>query len=199
MWPNVNWTDLVQRLLPRWWRKPVMTAWLEVMLSQVRALHTAFLAYRTRVLYEMSLNGQTIYLELGLNDRFDPITRGIYIETIDDPTQLYLYRKVEDRPPLYIYPRWTATRFFFVGAFAIHEGNVWRCTVAGSGVEPGESSPSWEFHKEFDLYLRRKGESLQGVDFIVWVPLELVYDEFELRALVNRYKQAGKRYIIQTY
>jgi hypothetical protein len=198
MWPNVDWNDLVQRMLPEWWRKARLFAWMRVLLSPVVALHTAFLAYRSRVLYELRLNGQTMYLEKALNDRFDDDERRIYIETIEDPSQFYLYRKVEDRDPVYIYPKWNVTRFFFVGAFARHQGKVWVCTVAGSGVEPGPDSASWDFHKDFDTYLRRKGESLQGVDFIVWVPLGLVYDTPELRALVDRYKQAGKRYIIST-
>lgn len=199
MSPDVNWTDLVQRLLPRWWRRMRMLAWMRVLVSQVAAAHSVFLNSRSRVLYDLRINGQTIYLEKALNDRFDEEPRRIYIETIEDPSQLYLYRKAEEGPPLFLYPKWSAGRFFFVGAFAIHNGAVWECLIAGSGVEPVDGSPSWSFHKDFDTYIRRKGESLQGIDFIVYVPIELVFDEAEMRALIERYRQAGKRYTIETY
>jgi hypothetical protein len=34
------------------------------------------------------------------------------------------------------------------------------------------------------------------VDFIVWVPVGLSYDKNEMKALIDIYKLAGKRYII---
>jgi hypothetical protein len=198
MWPNVSWYNLVQRLLPKWWRQPRMLAWLTVCISQVQQLHGAFLSFRTITLYDMRLNGQTIYLEKGLNDRFDDDERRIYIETVEDPSQFYLYRIVEGAPQLFIYRRWASTQFYYVDAYAMYDGKVWQALTAHSNITPVEGS-DWTFVKDYDTYIRRKGESLQPYDFIVWVPVALVFDTYELQALVNRYKQAGKRYSIQTF
>ena len=38
-----------------------------------------------------------------------------------------------------------------------------------------------------------------GVEFIVWVPSTLNFDEEQMKAIINLYKLAGKRYIIQPY
>jgi hypothetical protein len=54
---------------------------------------------------------------------------------------------------------------------------------------PPNVPPSLYLNEEYD----------QGYDFIVFVPTGLLYDEEKLRALVNKYKLAGKRYIIQYF
>jgi hypothetical protein len=38
-----------------------------------------------------------------------------------------------------------------------------------------------------------------AIDFIVFVPQSLSYDERRMKALVKMYKLAGKRFTIQTY
>jgi hypothetical protein len=198
MWPDVNWYDLVQRMLPVWWRKPRMLAWLQVLVSQVQQLHGTFLALRDLTLYDMRLNGQTMYLEKGLNDRFDDDERRIYIETVEDPTQFYIYRVEEAQPQLFIYRRWASTQFFYVDAYCVYDGKVWQALTAHSGITPVEGS-DWTYVKDYTTYIRRKGESYLAYDFIVWVPVALVFDMNEMRALINRYVQAGKRYSIQTF
>lgn len=52
--------------------------------------------------------------------------------------------------------------------------------------------------QEIFLYFQ-DSESIQQADFIVRIPLSLVYDELQLRGLVNAYKMAGKRYKLETY
>jgi hypothetical protein len=48
-------------------------------------------------------------------------------------------------------------------------------------------------------YLYFESEYQQTYDFIVWVPSSLVFNQTEMRAKIDLYKIAGKRYIIQTF
>jgi hypothetical protein len=49
-------------------------------------------------------------------------------------------------------------------------------------------------------YIYSDAEYLAGnVDFIIWVPVATVYTEAAMRARVDLYRAAGKRYRIQTY
>lgn len=48
-----------------------------------------------------------------------------------------------------------------------------------------------------NLYLNEEYD--QGYDFIVWVPTGLLFDIEKMKALINKYKLAGKRYIIQYF
>jgi hypothetical protein len=38
-----------------------------------------------------------------------------------------------------------------------------------------------------------------GIDFIVWISIDLIYNEFEMTALIEFYKLASKRYKIITF
>ena len=68
-----------------------------------------------------------------------------------------------------------------------------------------ENQPSTAFYMDTEippgvaqpLYLNEEYD--QGYDFIVYVPTGLLYDQQKLKALVNKYKLAGKRYIIENY
>lgn len=48
-------------------------------------------------------------------------------------------------------------------------------------------------------YMRKRSELSLGGTFIVMVPTVLVFDMHEMKALTNKYKQAGKAYTIQTF
>lgn len=48
-------------------------------------------------------------------------------------------------------------------------------------------------------YIYNKKEQIPAVGFIIWVPDTLIFDENEMRALVNRLKLAGKMYTIKYY
>lgn len=52
---------------------------------------------------------------------------------------------------------------------------------------------------EENLYLYNTAEYTGNLDFIVKVPTALVFDENQMKSLINKYKLAGKNYIIQTY
>lgn len=48
-------------------------------------------------------------------------------------------------------------------------------------------------------YIYSDAEYSNNVDFIIWVPAATVYTEPAMRARVDLYRAAGKRYRIQTY
>lgn len=50
------------------------------------------------------------------------------------------------------------------------------------------------------MYLRQRNDYVDSaVDFIVQVPVGLVYDNYQMRALIDYYKLAGMRYKIEEY
>ena len=195
--PNINFVQQVQVQSPQWWRRIVWVKWLLVCVSAVRDLHHIFTNYRTAVLYDLHISGQTIYLEKALNDRFDFLARGIYIENINDLTQLYLYQKAEARPPFYLYNKYSATQVYAIGEFAVFNRQIWQAQVAG--LLPHPPSPDWTNQRPFRPYLINKNEAGNSFDFIIHVPVGVTFDTAELRALVDRFKLAGKRYTIITY
>lgn len=196
---NIDWNGFLQALIPRWMRKIRLYTWLELLLHPIRTLQAISQGTIEQHIYEMQLTGQTIYLEKGLNDRFDPIDRLIYIVNSIDLTQFYLYNKVEVQPPVYFYNKWDLSVTYAVGEFAAYDGQIWVCILASTGDAPILGSSYWSVHSEFKHYLINRNESGNLFDFIVMVPIALVYDENEMRALVNTYKLAGKSYTIQTY
>lgn len=198
MWPSVNWDALVQGLTPYWWRREKYVRWMRILMSQVQLLHTTVIAYRLRVIYELTITGQTMSLESALNDRFDSIDRGCYIENLNDLTQTYLYNKVEAQPPMYLANKWTPAATFLGDQFCSYGGAIWQCSISNTNQVPGTMSLVWNYVRPVQ-YLINKGEALQPVDFIVWVRALLVFDIAEMRALLDTYVLAGKRYTIQTY
>ena len=53
-------------------------------------------------------------------------------------------------------------------------------------------------YKRYYIYRQSYDYADTGVDFIVLVPARLIYNEYEMTALVEFYKLAGKRYKIVT-
>lgn len=195
MWFDVDWNSLSQSIMPGWWRRSRFVTFVRVLISQVMAKHVEFKQTREQLIYDMTVTGQTMSLESALNDRFDDVDRGIYIDNQVDPTQLYIYRKVEAQPPLYIYRKWLITTNYGVGQFAQHKGRVWKCLVANIGFEPVDGSFRWQNYAA-PIILRRKEVSQLSWDFKVFVPSAVTFDEQEMRALIDRYRLAGKRYTI---
>lgn len=79
---------LICDLLPSMVRMDRFVKWMYVLLKPVRDLFADFDQFRADSRYELSLNGTVISLERMLNDKFDPISRGILI--IDPLFQLEL-------------------------------------------------------------------------------------------------------------
>ncbi len=148
----INFNKLIWVLLPIKLRTPIHLALLRAFLRPLNTIQALLNFYKKDTSYKLNHNGQVCYLEKMLNDRFDQITRRIYI--IDGQTykELYIYNKAELKPvflnTVYIYP-----------------------------------------YNEF-------GDS--GVDFIVYLNGVVLSDDEmnEIKALLNYYKLASKRYVI---
>lgn len=196
---SVDWDHFLNAQIPAWWRRPLLLAWLRVLLSPVVYLYDRYQTYRSGTIYHMRVTPQVCMLELLLNDRFDPVFRRIWIESIFDPQDNYLFQVSEDRPPVWHYNRWDATYMYAEGEYAAWAGRVWVSLTEHSDSEPMIGSDDWSEHTEPWPYLKNRAEGWLVVDFIVWVPIELSYDDQLMRALMIRYKQAGKRFQIMTY
>jgi len=48
-------------------------------------------------------------------------------------------------------------------------------------------------------YIYDDTEPISVIDFIVWVPVDIVYDEVVMRAQIDQYRYASKIYLIQTF
>jgi hypothetical protein len=51
----------------------------------------------------------------------------------------------------------------------------------------------------YTRWLSEPSQSGANIEFIVWVPLALNFDLERMKAIINLYKLAGKRYAIQRY
>jgi hypothetical protein len=195
---NINWLSFGRIFIPWFMRNDKWKGFIDTLLTPIGDDHAAFVATRDRIVYQMSFNGQIIYLEHVLNDRFDSVQRGIYIENVNSIVGLYIYNKPEIKPKNYIYRKWDSAHAYQVGEYAQHVDGVYRCVQANINSYPTTSNPDWQFYRG-RVVIINKSEVYAQDDFIVWVPSNVVFDVNEMKALVNYYRLAGKKYSIQIY
>ena len=190
---NIIWSYLISWLLPWFLNKPKHNDWLNAILKPTKVLYADFLSFRDQTMYDLSITGQVISLEMMLNDIFngglnawnfnsstftyDPNTpNAIYIT--DNPNRLIppvLWTRAElnapfGRPPLILYTR--------------SEVNA---------------------HPALAVVLYSRTEYNQQPDFVVYVPTALANVTTDLafvarmKGWINTYKQAGARYAIVNY
>lgn len=103
---NIDYYRFLLQLLPMLLRKPVMVAYMQVLIIPVVKLYNTFTEYREQTLYELAHNGQVYSMENVLNDRFDMVTRRIYITDGFAVERFYIYTRDEAKPqelPQYLY------------------------------------------------------------------------------------------------
>lgn len=163
---DINYDTLRVQLLPVRLRKSVMKAWLRCLVIPVKWLYNLFMTNRENNLYFLAHNSQIVYLEAALNDVFDPISRGIFIEDGPYEDPLFTYLIPEERP-------------LWIGL----------SSEAGTVAYP------------VPMALFTDAEtSLLGNAFIVNVPSGVTFDADRMKALINRYRLAGRSiYQIVTY
>ncbi len=195
---NINWSYIVRYFTPTYWRGVVSLTWLEVLISPVKSLHADFITWTALQDRWILHNGQTIYLEKLLNDLFDNVNRGIYIDTVADNRFYYLFNVAEARQPNYLYNMWNASTAYVVDDRIAYDGAIYRCTIANTGLAPVAFPANWIIDSS-ETYLYNTAELMTLNDFIVYVPVSVTATQTDVRAIVNRYKVAGKLYTIQTY
>jgi len=184
--------------LPIHLRQIVRKTLLEVLISPVKNLHTTLLQYRIDTIYKVRFNGQIIYLTKFLNDRYDNIFRGIYIDNVANVNIPYLYNKAEVRPKTYLYNKWDGSIAYSAGEFSVYGTNVYIALGSTTNDQPDISPADWAVYKD-RFFLKNKIEYQTQYDFIVMVPVPVTFNVNEMKAFINYYKLAGKRYTIQTY
>lgn len=196
---NVNWKRFVRFLTPNFMRQLRQIAWLEVLVSQVKSLHIGFLLFREEIIYKLRFNSQIIYLEKRLNDKWDNTNRGIYIENTADIDRNYLYNKIELRPKTFLHNKYDPNRTYIIGDWVVYKRRVYKAVDVIPLNWPPDLNPSeWQNRRE-RTWFYNQSEYISAFDFIVWVPVAVVFDINEMKAVINLYKLAGKRYQILTY
>jgi hypothetical protein len=89
---DINYDTLRVQLLPVRLRNTNMKAWLRCLIAPVKHIYNKFRTNREANRYYLAHNSQVVYLEAVLNDVFDPVGRGIYIEDglYEDPLFTFL-------------------------------------------------------------------------------------------------------------
>lgn len=148
---------LVQILLPAFLRKTITINLILVFISPIDKMKTDFYTFFNAKKYELNFNGQVIYLEHLLNDKFDSSLRRIYIDDLEQLPEYYLSNQEESNEINYLFNQ-----------------------------SEGETPTYIYNQEEYDL----------DNDFTIYMPSGLVFDEMYLKALVNQYKTASKRFNI---
>lgn len=196
---NINWPQLRQDLTPPQLRNKIkLAALLDVCLYEISQLHQFFLVERQDLIYKSGFTGQIIYLEHRLNDRFDAINRGIYIDNVADINQDYIFNAQEQVASFYLYNSYDSGTTYQAGEYAQTSTGVYRALQTTVGHLP-DSSPTYWVFAQLPQYLLNTAEYQVQFDFIVMVPVAITFDINEMRSIVNYYKLAGKRFNIQTY
>lgn len=191
---KINWSRFVAQNIPLWLRKPKRLAWLRVLLTPVRWMWVETEVFREQNLYFLNHTGQVIYLEKVLNDRFDALGRNIYIT--DGSVGDYVYRYAENEPK-WIYRTWRAGVNYAGGDKVMDAGTIYEALNANVDERPSTSiSGDWVEADEPWLVFQRS-ETDQLPDFIVYVPFFVNFNEEEMKALIDRYRIAGRTYLIE--
>jgi hypothetical protein len=123
----------------------------------------------TDTLYKMQHNGTTIDLEHILNQYFQVVG---YDDQNHDATKKVYIDDVPQPDKLYIYQD--------------EEDGV---SFLGEDDEDTED----------DVFLDNDGEGVLSYSWIIYIPDTYVFQEYNIRALVDTYRYFGKKYIIETY
>lgn len=194
---NINWTKLVKENLPVFLHQAFRLTWIIALIAPVKKIYVDFLALRDEFIYKVRFNGQVIYLERILNDKFDFTLRRIYIE--DGPAHsFFVYRRTELKPDPYTYRIWKSTTAFAAGEFAVHANKVYKALVPNTNQAPSSNPSSWLFVKNL-TFLWHATEFGITYNFIVNVPTALSLSEPGIKAQVNYYKLGGRTYIIKYF
>jgi len=170
---------------------------IKVLASASQYINDITKAFTDLISYETKFNGQSVYIERYLNDQYDPINRGIYIENFSDVIYNYFSNKAELEPDVYTYNYWDYYVGYAIGDRVIYLNKIYEAIDININVVPTDTA-YWVEIGRCDIYFNR-GEVFREYDFIVWVPIAVSYVLANFEASINKYKLADKRHLIQTY
>lgn len=106
---------LIDLLMPPVQREDWLVDYIRSAFKPLINLQSDFYSFRDDIKYQLTFNGQVIYMEHVLNDQFDPVNRGIYITdstliqntyiftNAEDNETTYIVTNAETAPPVYLY------------------------------------------------------------------------------------------------
>lgn len=106
---------LIDLLIPPVQREDWLVDYIRSSFKPLINLQNDFYSFRDDIKYQLTFNGQVIYMEHVLNDQFDPVNRGIYITdstliqntyiftNAEDNETTYIVTNAETAPPVYLY------------------------------------------------------------------------------------------------
>ena len=195
---NINWLKIQKENVPPDNHSTWLFDWLKVLVCPFVKIYQEFLIAYDAYVLKIRYNGQVNYLEQRLNDRFSPTSGGIYI--IDGATvdPIYLYRKIEIQPPLYLHRKWKQSISYVVGNFAVDNNKIYKCLVNNIHFRPSLNPTQWQYERDV-TFIRSRIEFYLQYNFIIRIPSSVVFNSSELRAVVDFYRLAGKKYKIEIY
>lgn len=104
MWYDFDILKYAQYVLRPLLRKKRIFAVISVFLLPLIFIYTLFKSYRKQAVDKLNINGQVIYIEKVLNERFFLKDREIYITDIVGK-EVYLYHHSEEQIPSYLHKR----------------------------------------------------------------------------------------------
>ena len=104
MWYNLDIIKYAQYLLPPLLRQKNIFAFITVFLIPLIYVYNHFKAFRVQAIDKMNINGQVIYIEKILNDKYFLKKREIYITDIVGKV-VYLHHRREEQVPPYLHNR----------------------------------------------------------------------------------------------
>lgn len=197
---NVDFHTIAQRVIPKVIRKAPLTEWIKALIRPMQTVNGWFDSYRSGVEYRLQFSGAQIYLEHYLNDLFDPNGRNIYIDNPPPLDRQPIFTKASGQPPRQIiYRKYDSTANYMFDYRVASGTKVYRSIQNNNqGNDPASSPAYWEDEGERLAWFTKAAMAVKD-DFIVYVPDNITYDANRLKAAINRYKPAGKNYIIITY
>ena len=195
---NVNLLQQAQDNLITRLRGPKRINLIDAALKPLKIMQAEVAALRADYTYKVKHNSEVISLETVLNDRFDPITRGIFIQDANYPF-VWIYRISEARPAVKLYRRWTSGQAFLTGQFCWYSGAVYEANTNNTNKVPGVAV-EWTARPAKKAPVLRMAVNYSGaISFTVKVPVAVTFDLNEMKSLINYYKLAGKGYQIVTF
>lgn len=101
---SVNVGKLAVQLLPMCLRGDRMKAFVKAMVEPLKDLIAAFTEFRGETDYRLTHNSQVCYLRAVLNDRFDPLLRGIQIKDANRNLEGVIIHSRETESPVVLSP-----------------------------------------------------------------------------------------------
>lgn len=166
---DIDIKKLAVLLLPTFLRKPLLQALVGSTTRALQQTHINFGKYRTDVDYRRNHNGQVCYLQAALNDTLDSESRRIKITDTHRTVPVLFYPEQAEKPVVFSKEIPTLAHPVLFGRESLF----------------GENKQDFEVSVPIDIFV-------VGQNSYSRLPNEII-----ARNILNRYKLAGKRYILK--